>query len=163
MRSPVYSLSFPLKIEFFKNLDQKKSIFTLKLRPYILDVSFILLYLFGHSSIDYLTSNKAEKRPGSLLILQACLTLEVPIPMILHHNAFYSFFLKVAQQVRTKDTIRKIRTTFFICLNFGSKFLARHACMSCTAPFVWAHIASDFTCVYCAADGNFLEPQMYMN
>ena len=42
-----------------------------------------------------------------------------------------------------------------LCLNFGSKSQARHA----QRLLLVAHIASDFTCVYCA----FLEPQMYMN
>ena len=36
-----------------------------------------------------------------------------------------------------------------MCLNFGSKFLARHA----QRLFCAAHIASNFTCVNCAASG----------
>ena len=39
-----------------------------------------------------------------------------------------------------------------LCLNFGSKFLARHACTAqCLLRL--AHIASDFICVYCATAG----------
>ena len=55
-------------------------------------------------------------------------------------------------KIKTKDTNRKIGTTFFIdllCLNFGSKFLPRHA----QRLLYTAHIASDFTCVYSTAAG----------
>ena len=48
-----------------------------------------------------------------------------------------------------------------MCLNFGSKFLARHShCLLHTA-----HIASDFTCAVFTAQllEPFLEPRMYMN
>ena len=38
-----------------------------------------------------------------------------------------------------------------MCLNFGSKFLARHAHLLLCA----AHMASDFTCVYCTAAETF--------
>ena len=52
-----------------------------------------------------------------------------------------------------KDTNRKIhKNNIFhrlLCLNFGSKFLARHA----QHPLCEAHIVSDFTCVYCTAAG----------
>ena len=50
-----------------------------------------------------------------------------------------------------KDTNRKIRTQFFI--DYCVWILVPNFNKTCTAPLCAAHIASDFTCVYCAAAG----------
>ena len=44
-------------------------------------------------------------------------------------------------------------------MNFGSKFLTRHT--QCTMPLCTAHIASDFTCVYCADGTIFGTTDLY--